>query len=236
MNNEHKSVYVSMNQFQNFHKELINFFGATVLDRAADKRKNEEWLNNAKTRKNTNYILLKELNPVSIPEHATSIVDPKSLKYTLCTAGYKDIKEFVVAKSPLVVFLGLETVKLTEPRQTFSESPAEDDSLIAWFAIDVTDMTDAEIRKVHPDAEILGFFPGAISLTPKHGALFAQSRSIMAWHNCYQFCPTCGSKTIVADAGYKRTCTQTDCKSLKGKLPLGIKMDYAHQIFNTYPL
>ena len=188
-----------------------------MLDRAADKRKNGEWLNNVKTLKSTNYILLSELNPVSILEKATSIVDPKTPKYRLCTAGYKDIKEYIDANSPLVIFLGLQTVKLTEPRQTFSESTDVDDSLIAWFSIDVTDMADTDIRKIHPDAEVLGFFPGAMSLIPNHGALFAQARSVMAWHDRYQFCPTCGSKTTVGDAGYKRTCTTTDCRSLKGE-------------------
>ena len=144
-------------------------------------------------------------------------MDPKTPKYKLCTAGYNDLKEYIGAKSPLVIFLGIETVKLTEPRQTFSDSNDDEDSKIAWFAIDITDMTEAELRKIHPDAEVLALFPGAMSLTPEHGALFAQSRSIMAWHDRYQFCPTCGSKTVVGDAGYKRTCAKPECKSLKGK-------------------
>ena len=143
-------------------------------------------------------------------------MDPRAPKYKLCTAGYKDVKQIIEDKSPLVIFLGIETVKLTEPRQTFPDSNDNDDSKIAWFAIDSTDMTDVQLRKIHPDAEVLGLFPGAMSLTPEHGALFAQSRSIMAWHDRYKFCPTCGSKTKVDDAGYKRTCVNAECKSLKG--------------------
>ena len=206
-----------MYEFQAVHKELVNFFGATVLDRAADKRKNEEWLKNVKTHKSTNYILLSQLCAVAIPEPASSIVDPKAPKYKLCTAGYEDIREHMVTKSPLVIFLGLETVNLTEPRQTFSDLVDTDDSVIAWFAVDVTGMTDEEIGSIHPDAEVLGLFPGTMSLTPNHAALFAQARSVMTWHDRYQFCPTCGSETTIADAGYKRKCKKADCKSLKGK-------------------
>ncbi|KAI3372964.1 hypothetical protein L3Q82_023398, partial [Scortum barcoo] len=44
----------------------------------------------------------------------------------------------------------------------------------------------------------------------------AQARSVLAWHGRYSFCPTCGSSTKVEEAGYKRSCLNSDCRSLKG--------------------
>lgn len=44
----------------------------------------------------------------------------------------------------------------------------------------------------------------------------AQARSVLAWHSRYSFCPTCGSSTKAEEGGYKRSCLNSDCKSLKG--------------------
>lgn len=44
----------------------------------------------------------------------------------------------------------------------------------------------------------------------------AQARSVLAWHSRYSFCPTCGSSTRLEEGGYKRSCLNSDCKSLKG--------------------
>lgn len=46
--------------------------------------------------------------------------------------------------------------------------------------------------------------------------VLAQARSVLAWHSRYSFCPTCGSGTKLEEAGYKRSCLNSDCKSLKG--------------------
>jgi len=44
----------------------------------------------------------------------------------------------------------------------------------------------------------------------------AQARSVLAWHNRYRFCPTCGSATKIEEGGYKKTCLKEDCPSLQG--------------------
>lgn len=44
----------------------------------------------------------------------------------------------------------------------------------------------------------------------------AQARSVLAWHSRYSFCPTCGSGTRLEEGGYKRSCLNSDCRSLKG--------------------
>lgn len=46
--------------------------------------------------------------------------------------------------------------------------------------------------------------------------VIAQARSVLAWHNRYRFCPTCGSATKIEEGGYKKTCLKEDCPSLQG--------------------
>ena len=36
------------------------------------------------------------------------------------------------------------------------------------------------------------------------------------WIFSYNFCPACGSKTNIAEAGWKRVCTNSSCKTHKG--------------------
>lgn len=44
----------------------------------------------------------------------------------------------------------------------------------------------------------------------------AQARSVLAWHSRYSFCPTCGSGTKLEEGGYKRSCLNSECRSLQG--------------------
>lgn len=49
-----------------------------------------------------------------------------------------------------------------------------------------------------------------------HPGVVAQARSVLAWHSRYSFCPTCGSSTKLEEGGYKRSCLNSDCRSLQG--------------------
>lgn len=39
---------------------------------------------------------------------------------------------------------------------------------------------------------------------------------MLAWHDRYSFCPTCGSSTSLEEGGYKRSCLNSGCRSHKG--------------------
>ncbi|XP_030402026.1 peroxisomal NADH pyrophosphatase NUDT12-like [Gopherus evgoodei] len=53
------------------------------------------------------------------------------------------------------------------------------------------------------------------SCLKKEAVVAAQARSVLAWHNRYQFCPTCGSATKIEEGGYKTTCLKEDRLSLQ---------------------
>lgn len=43
-------------------------------------------------------------------------------------------------------------------------------------------------------------------VSPETLSLLAQARSLIHWHERHGFCANCGTKTLLADSGYRRTC------------------------------
>jgi len=71
-----------------------------------------------------------------------------------------------------------------------------------WFAISVTERENLRpIRDIMRNGE----------LPPDLLSIIAQGRSLTHWHARHGFCANCGSKTEMADAGYRRHCAS--CKA-----------------------
>lgn len=144
----------------------------------------------------------------------------------------------------MLVFLGVERRKKpssSSPSQTkegVQEPPA-------WFAVG-TDEDAAELLKrcrekncsfpKAPNRDLLklseeeageeeavyscistrtGLLAHFVSSLGRPGVV-AQARSVLAWHSRYSFCPTCGSSTKLEEAGHKRSCLNSACRSLQG--------------------
>jgi NAD+ diphosphatase len=123
---------------------------------------------------------------------------------------YVRVKSLLESQQPTVVFLGVERLSGSE-----SSSPAGLPVGPAWFAINVT-LSDDELRQLCPGAEVMGMHPRVMMLPRSEAAIVGQARSVLAWHDRYCFCPTCGAATESKDAGYKRRCTRQDCRSNSG--------------------
>ncbi|KAJ3273850.1 glycerol transporter [Terramyces sp. JEL0728] len=80
---------------------------------------------------------------------------------------------------------------------------------IGYWAMDVSNL------KVDFDqyGEFVHSRPAAFRLPNMEAALFAQARSMIDWNARYIYCPTCSTKTLSSDAGYKRTCENKGCVS-----------------------
>ncbi|KAJ3321663.1 Peroxisomal NADH pyrophosphatase nudt12 [Boothiomyces sp. JEL0866] len=80
---------------------------------------------------------------------------------------------------------------------------------IGYWAMDVS--------KIQVNLDQFGEFvhsrPAAFKLPNMEAALFAQARSMIDWNARYIYCPTCSTKTISSDVGYKRTCENKECVS-----------------------
>jgi len=181
-----------------------NYFCCSPLDRCTQLRTDTAWLHNASTAGNTVYILFVRLDLVVQKAGGASdqLLRPK--RFTYC-----DIKSVLQLHKPIVIFLGVE-------RASGSDLPPTDKFLTcAWFAINV-DMSGEELCRLCPDAELVSVHPRVMKLARSEASVVGHARSILAWHDRYCFCPTCGAATEVKDGGYKRVCVKQDCRSKTG--------------------
>ena len=77
----------------------------------------------------------------------------------------------------------------------------------AVFALDVSEARDPA---KHGRLAGLGYFcearTAAQMVSDKHAALIAQAKALIDWHQRHGFCPRCGARTKMVDAGYRRLC------------------------------
>ncbi|XP_033113479.1 peroxisomal NADH pyrophosphatase NUDT12-like isoform X2 [Anneissia japonica] len=178
----------------------VNFFGINPLDRCAALRIKQDWIEEQMHQPTTRFILFHKLNP---------LVVCRDNIYEICPIFYKDISfMFDVEPKPIYVFLGLGNLDKSE----------KNDGRIAWFALDVSSLQEEKVSEFRKDAEILSSKNryAIMTIDEMQAGAIAQSKSLLTWHHRYKFCPTCGSITDCAEAGYKRICTNKDCISLQG--------------------
>ena len=194
-----------------------NFFSGGPLDFAAHRRKDSKWLEKMKQERRSKFLLFTDLKPVVIAK-ADNNVNKKEARFRLYTASIDDIHDFIKTE-PLTIFLGIDrrnTEKENIKKVTGFMDRVTD---VSWFAIDATSLfkhNEDKLKSLHAHAEILQAYPGAMMLGEKQAAIFAQARTLLAWHDRYQYCATCGSSTQVSEAGFKRVCQSKDCRSLQG--------------------
>jgi len=177
-----------------------------ILDRASDKRKDKQWLEEQMMNKKTQFIIFVGLKPMAIPLQGGNSQTNNGVILKLVTINSDRILDILRGK-PLVIFLGLEKGVISQ----------ETDNK-AWFAIGLDSLSNEKQEHIEPGSIVVDMFPTFINLPKKEARIFSQARSLIAWHDRYQFCPTCGARTTVEDAGYKRTCLNADCRSNKGQL------------------
>jgi len=197
-------------------RQQSNYFCSSPLDRASELRTDKVWLNDASTSSNTVYILFVRLDLVvrNAGKAEDSLLRPRRF-------AYREIRSVLESHKPTVVFLGIE-------RASGSNSPPKDSSLKrAWFAVNV-DISEEALHQLSPDAQLVSIHPRILKLVRTEASIAGHARSILAWHDRYRFCPTCGAATEVQAAGYKRVCIKQDCRSRTGLQHFRLIMLYAH--------
>ncbi|KAM6965320.1 NAD-capped RNA hydrolase NUDT12 [Aplochiton taeniatus] len=192
-------------------EEQENFFNRETLDRLCEKRSDVNWLEARQSRPETVYLLFSSLNPLVTGASAGDTNHQPEVR--LCLLGHKAVQELLHKPGTVLIFLGVE-------KQQGPSAPPTEGSLReppAWFALN----TDEDPEELLKQCNTKGSFltrptPGLLKLSEDDAGIVAQARSVLAWHSRYSFCPTCGTATKVEEGGYKRTCLNSDCKSLKG--------------------
>lgn len=164
---------------------MIPFTG-NPLDRASEKRADADWVA-AKRRDPSSFILpIWRLQPFLLgPENADGPLEAAFLRPGLA--------ESLAGPDAASILLGLEGEH-------------------AYFALDISAAGDP--ANEGPLAG-LGHFrdmrSASMLLPAKDTAILGQAKALIDWHQRHGFCPRCGARTTLADAGYKRVCG--DCNS-----------------------
>jgi len=183
-------------------QRTAHYFCESPLNRMSNRRNDDEWLNDLAAADSTVYLLFAELDVLAQPsKHSTT---GTSTGYRAIRFTHKQVKSYMEAGSkPTVVFLGVdESCNGTEQ--------------CGWFAVDVSSLSAEEINQLHPNAERVSIHPRLLQMPRTEAAIVGHARSMLAWHDRYRFCATCGSPTQLKDAGYKRVCLKQDCRSNSG--------------------
>lgn len=183
---------------------LRNYFSLNLLNRCSDKRKDKTWLRNKVLAENTHFVLFHNLGALCVElSHRKD-----RWKYELARVEMKDI-EHHMASNPVCIFLGVIQENRHVPL-TFEEP--------GLFAVDVSQMDESKVLSLVPSSQLLPGYPAVMQLLPSEAGIFAEARSMLAWHDRYQYCPTCGSASQLEEGGYKRVCENLECRSHKGKM------------------
>ncbi|XP_024115956.1 peroxisomal NADH pyrophosphatase NUDT12 [Oryzias melastigma] len=195
-----------------------NYFSRETLDRLSGKRSDAAWLEAKQRDPDTVYLLFSNRSPMATVTKDTS-GDGADVK--LCRFRYNAVKDLLQKPATVLVFLGAERTK-NPPSSTTSSSSSQTEQdtpdTPVWFAIN-SDEDAAELLKRCENSSC--FFPKTpnrdlLRLDEEEAGVVAQARSVLAWHDRYSFCPTCGSPTSLQEGGHKRSCLNPDCRSLKG--------------------
>uniref|UniRef100_A0AAZ3NX04 NAD-capped RNA hydrolase NUDT12 n=2 Tax=Oncorhynchus tshawytscha TaxID=74940 RepID=A0AAZ3NX04_ONCTS len=191
-------------------EEHENYFTREVFNRMSEKRSDSKWLEAKQSSPDTVFILFFNLNPLVSASEESKTAHP-GIK--LCRLDASSVNKELLQKSgTTVIFLGVE-----KQRSSSSSPPKEGNEPTAWFALNTDDNPMDHLQLTNPNSFFLKPpMPGLLKLSEAEAGIIAQASSVLAWHNRYSFCPTCGSNTNVEEGGYKRTCFNKDCRSRQG--------------------
>ncbi|NXJ97585.1 NUD12 pyrophosphatase, partial [Corythaixoides concolor] len=207
------------NFLSNEVKGYENYFGLTLLDRRTDKRTDSKWLSKKLSHPTTVYIFFSNLSPLVTLGVGTESSQQPEVK--LCRLYHKDVEQCMnQTEESTMIFLGVELQSHMNLRAACKGrvlQEDEEDGLVAWFALSVDSASAEKFKQRHENCYFLQPpMPALLQLPEKEAGVVAQARSVLAWHNRYRFCPTCGSATKIEEGGYKKTCLKEECPSLQG--------------------
>lgn len=157
-----------------------------VLRRHSSLRVDKQWVTELMQAPNSVFVALYKGDPLCASE------EDRSLRLSRFT--YDSVKSFVDDQT--VIYLG-------------SETGLDERDSKAYFCIDVGHLSDEDLSRSFPGSETAHMFR-FMSLREEDKRLISQARPLFDWHR-YRFCSSCGSRTKMDAAGYKRVCLDDKC-------------------------
>uniref|UniRef100_A0A3B5LXI1 NAD-capped RNA hydrolase NUDT12 n=1 Tax=Xiphophorus couchianus TaxID=32473 RepID=A0A3B5LXI1_9TELE len=191
-----------------------NYFSRETLDRQSGRRTDKVWLEAKQSDSETVYLLFSNLSPM-VRTVCSGNTEQGDMK--LCLFRFEEVKDLLQKPSTVTIFLGIEKTKSpsssssSEKAESLSEPPV-------WFAINTDEDAAALLERCREKNCSFPRSPNRdlLKLSEEEAGVVAQARSVLAWHSRYSFCPTCGGATKMEEGGYKRSCLNSECRSLQG--------------------
>lgn len=158
-----------------------NHFSTSNLDRAADYRKDDTWINENINNVNSRFILINESKNLFEYDDLTNPV----------YLSLNDLKSLNI-NSNNPIFLGIQNDKI-------------------YFTIEVAQneiITEIQNKKV---GKFINLRTSASVLDQDSCALLAYGRAMTYWHYRHKFCGICGSPTENREGGNVLICTNKEC-------------------------
>ena len=188
-----KEVYDALSNDQVL-KGNTPYFTQSPLKRFAEKRDNAEWLQEVMHKSDSKFLPTRQGIPLvtrTKGERASDVV----------LTSFTDIAQYIHEDQSNVIFLGLRE---------------QDDT--AFFTLDFSDMTKEMLSEKFQGSQVMTPYPGFLFLSRDDAAICGHAYSMWDWHRRHLYCPTCGTETVMKEAGYKRRCTNKTCSTNRGDL------------------
>jgi NAD+ diphosphatase len=177
---------------------MIPFTGNS-LNRASEKRTDSNWIESKRRDPSSLVLPIRRLEPFLLgPKGSDPPVELGLLQ--------PEIVDSIAGAEGACIFLGLDGSR-------------------AIFARDVSEADDP--ANAQPLAG-LGHFRDARTaaqlVSIKDAAIIAQAKSMIDWHQRHGFCPRCGARTQIMDAGYRRLCGRCNSEHFPRVDPVAIML------------
>ncbi|MBT4889336.1 MAG: NAD(+) diphosphatase [Rhodospirillales bacterium] len=163
-------------------------YASVPLDRAANLRGNEDWLNQQKSSANARVLVVwRDCNLIKAGEEPEAVI--------LSGEQARNVLDQTVEKHP-PVFLGMQ-----------------DDAPV--FMAKLSHLTEEDALNVSGSSADQAAFVDLRSVGPlisqDTGSLLAMARAMAYWHRRHMFCGACGADTASETGGHVRRCTNSNC-------------------------
>lgn len=181
---------------------------AKPLERAAHRRTDETWLENAIQRDDVLIFLMQDGMPCLEGE----------------ASGLAAMRPGDVAKGETrpLLWLGPEALNLSDHTRTLFMG--EDKTGTPIFALDLPKQFSTAGSLIEGVGGFEDMRAASAWLSPMEANLAATARSLFLWHDGHGFCATCGAGTGVTEAGWKRQCPSCGAEHFPRTDPVAIML------------
>lgn len=187
--------------------EHVNYFSHSIVDRSSYKRSDQAFINSEMRSSRSKFLIFGELQLLMRQS------EDKLFKETIYLK-WDNVKENLQNGNYDLVFLGVGNIEKGILMREGIACPEE--HKYVYFAINYKKIPEEEIFSRQGGFFGGRGFQGMMGLRNEDAGIAAQARSVLAWHDSYKFCPSCGNKTEMADAGWKRVCKADSCRTHRG--------------------